>query len=55
MDIEKLAKELFLHDIKPPRSININFENLNNTRELFEAFLLLFTEGMKILFGKIML
>lgn len=52
MDIIDLSKKIFLEPPKSQNSINIQFENINKTTELFETFLQLFTEGMKIKFGK---
>lgn len=51
MDIDNLIKELFYNDIKKPKSIEILFEGMNNTKELFETLLTIFTEGMKIHYG----
>lgn len=51
MDIDELAKKVFSEPPKETNSIQIGFDNLKNVRELFEALLMLFTEGMKILYG----
>ena len=53
MDLENLANKIFNDDIKTPNSISVSFENLENTRELFEVLILLFTQGMKMLYGKV--
>ena len=51
MDIEDLIDKVFRNDIKEPNSIGVSFEGMDNTKELFETFLTIFTEGMKIHFG----
>ena len=52
MDLENLANKIFNDDVKPPKSITVSFENLENIKELFEVLLLLFTRGMRMLFGR---
>ena len=52
MDIEHLIDTLFNNEIKPVNSIGVSFEGMDNTREMFETFLTIFTEGMKIHFGQ---
>ena len=51
MDILEFADKIFKEDPTPIRSIVISFDNVNDTKTLFEALITLFTEGMKILFG----
>jgi len=51
MDIEKLIDKLFNTAIQKPNSIQVSFEGMDNTRELFETFITIFTEGMKIHYG----
>lgn len=52
MDINDLIENLFHNEIKEPKSIEVCFEGMNNTQELFETLLTIFTEGMKIHYGK---
>ena len=52
MDINDLIEDLFHNEIKEPKSIEVCFEGMNNTQELFETLLTIFTEGMKIHYGK---
>lgn len=51
MNISNLAKNIFLDDIKPIKSIQIDFEDTCNSKELFKSLVSIFTEGMIILFG----
>jgi hypothetical protein len=51
MNISNLAKNIFLDDIKPLKSIQIEFEDMNNSKELFQSLVSIFTEGMILLFG----
>ena len=48
MDINDLIDNLFNTEPKPPNSIKISFEGMENIRELFETLLTIFTHGMKI-------
>lgn len=52
MDINELIDTLFNNEIKPIKSIQVSFEGMENTKELFETLITIFTEGMKIHFGK---
>lgn len=52
MNISNLSKNIFLNDLKPIKSIQIEFENIKNTKELFQSLLSIFTEGMILLYGK---
>ena len=52
MEIKQLADNVFRNPLKGENSISLEFECIENTKDLFEIFLELFTEGMKILFGK---
>ncbi len=51
MEISNLAQKIFSDEIKPPKSIQIEFENIENIKELFESLISIFTEGMIILYG----
>ena len=51
MEIKQLADNVFRHPVKGENSISLEFECIENPKDLFETFLELFTEGMKILFG----
>ena len=51
MDTTELINILFCNDVKPLKSIQVSFEGIETTRELFETLLTIFTEGMKIHFS----
>ena len=51
MDITELAKNVFNNPPGGDNSINVEFECIEKTKDLFEIFIELFTEGMKILYG----
>jgi hypothetical protein len=51
MDIQDLINKVFDDEIKEPNSIGVSFEGMDNTSELFETFLTIFTEGMKMHYG----
>lgn len=51
MEIKQLADNVFRNPVKGENSISLEFECIENPKDLFETFLELFTEGMKILFG----
>jgi len=51
MDINDLIDNLFYTPPKPLNSIKVSFEGMENTRELFETLLTIFTHGMKIHYG----
>ena len=51
MDINDLIDNLFYTNPKPPNSIKLSFEGIENTIELFETLLTIFTHGMKIHYG----
>ena len=50
MDIMDLVERVFKDEVKPANSIQVNFEGMDNTINLFETFITIFTEGMKIHF-----
>jgi hypothetical protein len=52
MNIKELANKVFSTLPQEENSINVEFEFIEKTEELFETFLELFTEGMKILYGE---
>ena len=52
MNISNLSRKIFLDDIKPLKSIQIEFDDTENMGELFQSLVSLFTEGMIILFGE---
>ena len=51
MDVLELAEKIFSEPPKKKNSIVISFENIGDTKTLFEALIYLFTQGMKILYG----
>ena len=51
MDISELVYNIFRKPVQPAKSIQVCFDGMENTRELFETLLTIFTEGMKILFS----
>lgn len=48
---EKIAKTVFTKDPKPQGSISLSINEEMSIKEIFEMLLMIFTEGMKILFG----
>ena len=50
IEIETIASKMFLKTPKPPKSFQLSFDTYN-LKELFEALLTLFVEGLKILYG----
>lgn len=52
MNISNLSRKIFLDDVKPLKSIQIEFDETENTGELFKSLVSIFTEGMILLFGK---
>ena len=51
MDVLELVNRIFRQPVQPVKSIQVSFDGMENTRELFETLLTIFTEGMKIHFG----
>ena len=49
---EKIAKTVFSKDPKAPSSISLSISEEMSIKEIFEMLLMIFTEGMKILFEK---
>jgi hypothetical protein len=49
-DLDDLAKKIFIGNPLTPSSVQI-VGSFETTKDLFEALLMLFTKGMKILFG----
>jgi hypothetical protein len=47
----KIARTIFNKELKPPGSISLAIEEEMSIKEIFEMLLMIFTEGMKILFG----
>ena len=47
----KIANTVFNKDPKPPGSISLAISEEMSIKEIFEMLLMIFTEGMKILFG----
>jgi len=52
MEINELVNKIFNEGIKPEKSIQVSFDGIENSKELFEILITVFTEGMKIHFGK---
>jgi len=52
MDILEISREIFTKPVKSKNSIQLDFSELNiSTDELFKELLIMFREGMLILFG----
>lgn len=54
IELDELILNLFTNPPKEPKTIGISFinqESITDLKEVFENLLILFTEGMKILFG----
>ena len=56
IDIIDLAREIFQKPVQPPNTIQLEFSDpdepvIDATKFLFEQLLMVFTEGMKQLFG----
>ncbi len=49
---EKIAKNIFTKDVKPPGSVAFSVDEDMDIKEIFEMLLMIFTEGMKILYGE---
>ena len=49
-DLKSLSKYIFIGEVKPKNSIQI-LGNFESTKDLFEALLMLFTYGMKLLYS----
>ena len=49
-DLDDLAVKIFSQECLPPRSVQIQ-GSFDTVKDLFEALLMLFTKGMKILYG----
>jgi hypothetical protein len=49
---ESIAKNIFSKDVKPPGSVAFTVDEDMDLKEIFEMLLMIFTEGMKILFGE---
>ena len=50
LDLDKIIDTIFKQEPKPKFSIQLQFEN-SNIKELFEAMLMVTTQGMRILYG----
>jgi hypothetical protein len=48
----KIAKNIFTKEVKPPGSVALTLEEDMDLKEIFEMLLMIFTEGMKILYGE---
>ena len=48
---EKIAKNIFSNPVKPHHSVALTVDEEMSIKEVFEMLLMIFTEGMKILFG----
>jgi hypothetical protein len=48
---EKIAKNIFSNPVKAPNSVALTVDEEMSLKEVFEMLLMIFTEGMKILFG----
>lgn len=52
MDILEISYEIFTKPVQPKHSIQLDFSDFDlTTGTLFKELLIMFTEGMKILFG----
>ena len=54
MDILEITRTIFSKPPKDPNSIQLDFSNMEHdlsSKELFETLLMMFTEGMKMLYG----
>lgn len=49
---EKIAKNIFTKDVKPPGSVCFSVDEDMDIKEIFEMLLMIFTEGMKILYAE---
>ena len=49
---EKIAKNIFTKDVKPPGSVCFSVDEDMDVKEIFEMLLMIFTEGMKILYAE---
>jgi hypothetical protein len=47
---QEFARTLFSSDPKPPHSVDLEFDTGGDAAALFEAFLLIFTEGLKTMY-----
>jgi hypothetical protein len=48
---EKIAKNIFTKEPKPPGTVAFGVDEEMELKEVFEMLLMIFTEGMKILYG----
>ena len=49
---DKIAKNIFTKDVKPPGSVSFSVDEDMDVKEIFEMLLMIFTEGMKILYAE---
>jgi hypothetical protein len=49
---DKIAKNIFTKDVKPPGSVCFSVDEDMDVKEIFEMLLMIFTEGMKILYAE---
>lgn len=49
---EKIAKNIFTKEVKPPGSVAFSVDEDMDLKEIFEMLLMIFTEGMKILYAE---
>lgn len=52
VDLYELAQIIFKEDIKAPGYYSIQFDQSDKLENLYQSLLMIFTEGMKILYGK---
>ncbi len=48
---ESIAKNIFTKEVKPPGTVAFTVDEDMSIKEIFEMLLMIFTEGMKILYG----
>ena len=48
---ESIAKNIFTKEVKPPGTVAFTVDEDMSLKEIFEMLLMIFTEGMKILYG----
>ena len=50
IDFDNFIDKIFTNEIKDPKTYNLSV-NISNLKEIFEMLLMVFTKGMKILYG----
>ncbi len=48
---ENIARKIFTKEVKPPGTVAFTVDESMSMKEIFEMLLMIFTEGMKILYG----